>query len=33
LPPRFRDAGGKKEMLVPVRFRDNKARIVQEFVW
>jgi mono/diheme cytochrome c family protein len=32
-PPKVRDSGGKKELLVPVRFRDGKARIVQEFVW
>jgi mono/diheme cytochrome c family protein len=32
-PPRMRDSAGKKELLVPVRFRDGKARIVQEFVW
>jgi mono/diheme cytochrome c family protein len=32
-PPVVRDSAGKKELLVPVRFRDGKARIVQEFVW
>jgi mono/diheme cytochrome c family protein len=32
-PVRVRDAGGKKELLVGVSFRDGKAIIVQEFVW
>jgi cytochrome c553 len=32
-PPRIRQAGGKQELLVPVRFGDGQARIVQEFVW
>jgi hypothetical protein len=32
-PPRIRDSGGRKELLVPVRFRDGKARISQEFIW
>ncbi|HWG46567.1 MAG TPA: c-type cytochrome [Gemmataceae bacterium] len=31
--PRIRKSGGKTELLVPVRFQDGKARIVQEFVW
>jgi hypothetical protein len=32
-PPVIRQSGGKTELLVPVRFRDNGARIVQEIVW
>ncbi len=31
--PRLRQSGGKKELLVPVRFKDRLARIVQEIVW
>ncbi len=31
--PQVRKSGGKVELLVPVRFQDGKARIVQEFVW
>jgi hypothetical protein len=30
---RIRKSGGKVELLVPVRFQDGKARIVEEFVW
>jgi len=30
---KIRKSGGKTELLVPVRFQDGKARIVQEFVW
>jgi mono/diheme cytochrome c family protein len=30
---KIRKSGGKMELLVPVRFQDGKARIVQEFVW
>jgi hypothetical protein len=32
-PPRIRKSGGKMEVLVPVRFQEGRARIVQEFVW
>jgi mono/diheme cytochrome c family protein len=32
-PPRIRASGGKKELLVPIHFRDGKAKIGQEFVW
>jgi mono/diheme cytochrome c family protein len=31
--PKIRKSGGKMELLVPVRFQEGKARIVQEFVW
>ncbi len=31
--PRIRPSGGKKELLVPVRFRNGKATIGQELVW
>jgi hypothetical protein len=31
--PRIRKSGGKTELLVPVRFQNGKASIVQEFVW
>jgi hypothetical protein len=31
--PRIRQVGGKQELLVPVRFGDGRARIVEEFVW
>ncbi|HZT81541.1 MAG TPA: hypothetical protein VFA26_15045, partial [Gemmataceae bacterium] len=31
--PQVRQAGGKAELLVPVRFTDGRAKIVQEFVW
>jgi cbb3-type cytochrome oxidase cytochrome c subunit len=31
--PRVRSAGGRQELLVPVRFRDGRAQIVEEFVW
>jgi mono/diheme cytochrome c family protein len=30
---KVRKSGGKMELLVPVRFQDGKARIVEEFVW
>src|SRR5262249_5847446 len=30
---RVRPPAGKTELLVPVRFTDGKAQIVQEFVW
>ena len=30
---KIRKSGGKTELLVPVRFQDGKARIVEEFVW
>jgi mono/diheme cytochrome c family protein len=30
---KIRKSGGKMELLVPVRFQDGKARIVQEFAW
>ncbi len=32
-PPVVRQSGGKQELLVPVRFDANQARIVQEIVW
>jgi mono/diheme cytochrome c family protein len=32
-PPVLRQSGGKKELLVPVRFDKGRARIVQEIVW
>lgn len=32
-PAKIRSAGGKSELLVPVRFTNNKAEIVQEFAW
>ncbi len=31
--PIIRKAGGKSELLVPIRFTDGKAQLVQEFVW
>jgi len=31
--PLLRQSAGKTELLVPVRFADGKAQIVQEFVW
>jgi mono/diheme cytochrome c family protein len=31
--PVIRSSGGKQELLVPVRFENNRARIVQEIVW
>ncbi len=31
--PQIRESAGKKELLVPVRFKDGKAQIVQEFTW
>jgi mono/diheme cytochrome c family protein len=30
---KVRKSGGKTELLVPVRFQDGKARIIEEFVW
>jgi mono/diheme cytochrome c family protein len=30
---KIRKSGDKMELLVPVRFQDGKARIVEEFVW
>jgi hypothetical protein len=30
---KVRKSGGKMELLVPVRFQDGKARIVEEFAW
>ncbi len=30
---KLRKSGGKMEVLVPVRFHDGRARIVEEFVW
>ncbi|HTU20266.1 MAG TPA: c-type cytochrome [Gemmataceae bacterium] len=30
---KVRKSGGKTELLVPLRFQDGKARIVEEFVW
>ena len=32
-PPIIRQAGNKKELLVPIRFKDNSAKLVQEYVW
>jgi mono/diheme cytochrome c family protein len=31
--PQIRQSAGKQELLVPVRFHDGRARIIQEFVW
>ena len=31
--PKIRVSGGKKELLVPVKFNDGTAQIIQEFVW
>jgi mono/diheme cytochrome c family protein len=31
--PQIRQNGGNAELLVPVRFKDGRARIVQEYVW
>ncbi len=31
--PVIRQIGGKQELLVPVEFKDKKAKIVQEYVW
>jgi mono/diheme cytochrome c family protein len=31
--PQIRQSGGRIELLVPVRFNDGKAQLVQEFVW
>jgi mono/diheme cytochrome c family protein len=32
-PPVIRRSGGKQELLVPVRFENNWARLVEEIVW
>lgn len=32
-PPQIRQAAGQQELLVPVRFTDGSAKIVQEFQW
>lgn len=31
--PQIRKAGGKVELLVPVKFNNNQAKLVQEYVW
>jgi hypothetical protein len=31
--PKVRKSGGKMELLVPVAFKDGKARFVQEYAW
>ena len=31
--PRIRKAGGKVELVVPVKFENGKAKLVQEYVW
>lgn len=31
--PVIRQAGAKKELLVPMRFKGNSAKLVQEYVW
>jgi mono/diheme cytochrome c family protein len=31
--PVIRQAGSKKELLVPIRFKGNSAKLVQEYVW
>ena len=31
--PAIRDSNGKKELLVPVKFTNNKAVIVQDYLW
>jgi mono/diheme cytochrome c family protein len=31
--PRLRQSAGKSELLVPLRFKDGKATMVQEFAW
>jgi hypothetical protein len=31
--PQMRSTGGKTELLLPITFRDGKARIMQEIVW
>lgn len=33
VPPIVRDSSGRKELLVPVKFLNNKAEIVQEIEW
>ncbi len=32
-PPEIRQAGKKMELLVPIRFKGNSAKFVQEYVW
>jgi mono/diheme cytochrome c family protein len=32
-PPEIRQAGKKMELLVPIRFKGNSAKLVQEYVW
>ena len=27
------ESAGKKELILPVRFKDGKAKLVQQFVW
>jgi hypothetical protein len=31
--PVLRESGGKVELLVPVRFKDNKSSFVIEYSW
>jgi hypothetical protein len=31
--PRIRQSGGQQELLVPVEWKDGRARIMQEFIW
>ncbi len=31
--PTIRESGGKKELLLPLKFTNGKATIVQEYVW
>ena len=31
--PHVRESGKKSELLVPVRFKDGKTQILQEFLW
>ena len=31
--PVIRRSANKSELLVPVRFKGNRAKIVQEYVW
>jgi mono/diheme cytochrome c family protein len=31
--PQLRHVGGKTELLVPIRFKDGRARLVEEFGW
>ena len=32
-PAQVRQSGGKRELLVPVRFKDGKTQVVQEYSW